>query len=626
MDKKSTAIGIIFIGLAIALMAWKSATSEPKKSVPETTKITAPAAQQNAVPAQNSAPETTAEPVKNDVPEEIYEIGNGVISLKISSRDGALKNVAFEKQAKSLDDKSPVVFNEFSDVPALGILSVPARGELPKALGIHFEKESLADDERGEFRILTLLGKTNDGFEIRRIYKISLNENGAGTTDPYFIDHKIKISRSSGTPAAFPFLISTGILPPTEGDRANIFLNASWFDGDDYEKCKIDVFRDSSGFFGIGGNKAAAEFSQPVSLNSPLKFVAVTNQYFASVVGFSKETQSVISRIFVFPKALPQEEQIHDVALTNLAFAQVDVPALAAGQTANLAFSYFVGPKQYTRLADLRDEIDGIDNVIQFTNLFGFLSVDWLCKILVVVMNAIHGILPTSAWAWGWSILIMTLIVKAITWPLTMAQQRSAKKMQKFQGPMKEIRERFKDNPQKMQQEMMKLYRENKINPLAGCFPVLIQIPIFFGMYCAFQTCAELRLEGFLWISDLSMPDLIPGLEDFVIPFVGAKIHVLPILMGATMILNMSLTPMPNAQPGQKNMFYVVMCIFPIICYAMPSALTLYWTIQNILTLVQTQIVRRSRDKDEGDKNAPNPVEIIPPKKKKGRGKNLPTT
>ncbi|MCD8283796.1 MAG: membrane protein insertase YidC [Opitutae bacterium] len=627
MDKKNTIIGVTLIVIAIALMFWNSKNSRPQpttsptQSVVENVQVPPPPPAVAAEAGSTNAPEQSA----LAAPEEVFALTNDVITLHVSSRDGALKTVDLEEHAKSLLDKSPVVFNGGFDVPALSLAAIPqARGLAPTALGIAFEKESCVDDPRGESRTLTLVGRAN-GFEIRRIYKLSLVKNGTGAQDPHLVDHKIKITRVAGEPAAFPFLISTGALPPTEGDRANIFLNASWYDGDDYEKCKSDVFKDSSGVFGIGGHSAAADFSVPATMNSPFRFVAVTNQFFASVVGFSGETRSVVSRIFVFPQALPLAEQIHDVKLTPRAYAQIDVPALSVGQTANLSFPYFVGPKEYTRLSDLRDSIEGIDNVIQFTHLFGFLSVDWICKILVVVMNAIHGVIPANGWSWGWAILIMTLIVKGITWPLTMAQQRSAKKMQKFQGPMKEIREKYKDEPQKMQQEMMKLYRENKINPLAGCFPVLIQIPIFFGMYCAFQTCAELRLEGFLWITDLSMPDLIPGLENVTIPLIGAKIHALPIVMGGTMILNMSLTPMPNAQPGQKNMFYLMMVIFPIICYAMPSALTLYWSMQNIFTLFQSWIVRRSRDKDDAGKNQPTQPEIIPPKKKKkGRGKSLP--
>ncbi len=623
MDKKNTIIGALLIATAIGLMFWDARNRSempppaPKPAIAQTQNV-------SPAPVVTQTPNATAVPVVKapQEPEKIFSLENSTLKLNISSHNGALKTVELKTQPTSLEDSAPVVFNEGSPVPALRMASPSGvRGVEPIPFDVNFVVESSTEDSAKQTRTLTLLGK-KDGLEIRRIYTLSLDEKGEGLRDPYLVNHDIKIKRVSGEAKAFPLLLSTGMLPPTEGDRANIFLNASWYNGDDYEKCPPSEFKDSSGFLGLGAHRALPDFEATVGHADPLSFVAVTNQYFAGVIGFAESTRPIASRVFVFPQKLPPAEQINDITLTTQAYAQLDVPALNIGQTANIALHYFVGPKEYTRLAELNDTIDGIDNVVQFTSLFGIISVDWLCKILVVVMNAIHNLLPTSAWAWGWSILVMTLIVKGITWPLTMAQQRSAKKMQQFSEPMKQIREKYKDNPQKMQQEMMKLYRDNKINPLAGCFPVLIQIPIFFGMYCAFQTCAELRLQGFLWISDLSMPDLIPGMEDATIPLIGAQIHLLPILMGATMLANMAMTPMPNAQPGQKNMFYIMMAIIPVICYTMPSALTLYWTMQNILTIFQTWLVRRSRDKDSS--GTTGGVEIIPPTKKKGRGKGLP--
>lgn len=623
MDKKNTIIGALLIAAAFGLMFWDAhnrAEMPPPAPQPTVTQTQTPApvsvAQASGV-AEAPAPKAPQEP------EKIFSVENATLKLNISSHNGAVKTVELKTQPTSLEDSAPVVFNEGSPVPALRMASPSGvRGVEPIPFDVNFVVESSTEDTAKQTRTLTLLGK-KDGLEIRRIYTLSLDAEGEGVRDPYLVNHDIKIKRVSGNPTAFPLLISTGMLPPTEGDRANIFLNASWYNGEDYEKCTPSEFKDSSGFLGLGAHRALPDFEVPVGHEDPLSFVAVTNQYFASVVGFAENTtRPIASRVFVYPQVLPLAEQLNDLTLTTQAYAQLDVPALQIGQTANITLHYFIGPKEYTRLAELDDTIEGIGNVVQFTSLFGIISVDWLCKILVVVMNAIHDILPTGAWSWGWAILVMTLIVKGVTWPLTMAQQRSAKKMQQFSEPMKQIREKYKDNPQKMQQEMMKLYRDNKINPLAGCFPVLIQIPIFFGMYCAFQTCAELRLQSFLWISDLSMPDLIPGMEDMTIPLIGAQIHLLPILMGATMLANMAMTPMPNAQPGQKNMFYIMMAIIPIVCYTMPSALTLYWTMQNILTIFQTWLVRRSRDKDAS--GSAGKVDIIPPTKKKGRGKGLP--
>jgi YidC/Oxa1 family membrane protein insertase len=172
------------------------------------------------------------------------------------------------------------------------------------------------------------------------------------------------------------------------------------------------------------------------------------------------------------------------------------------------------------------------------------------------------------------------------TWPLTSAQLRAGKKMAEFAKPMQALREKYKSNPEKMQKELMKLYQENGINPLAGCLPILIQIPIFFGLYSAFQTAPEMRLEPFLWIMDLARADTVALVAGF-------PINPLPVLMGATMWYSMRMTPMPNQDETMKTVMTVMMLLFPVICYTMPAALTLYWTFQNILQIGQTWLIKR---------------------------------
>lgn len=621
MDKKYTTIGVLLLIAAVALMFWNAQKVSGQQPVPAAQTV------QTAVPAQAVPVRPVAErQVQPDVPaleEKEFTLENDVVKLTVSSKDAALKTVELKKQPLSLDDKSPVVFNKGMGVPALQLAGFSRSGAgHPAPLGVDFAVTASSANE------LVLTG-TKNGLEYTRVYRLSSNPDGSGAEDPYLVKNSLKIKRVSGVPAAFPLLISTGALPATEGDRANMFLNASWFADGDYEKCKIDVFKDSGGFLGFGAHPAAPYFTEQIDAkNGPLSYVAVTNQYFAGVLGFSGRSREAVSRVWAFPQRVPEDQKLHDVDLVAQMYAQVDVGAIPQGGAMNLEMAYFVGPKEYMRLADLEDTIEGIGDVVQFTSLFGFISIDWLCKILVWVMNGLHAILPDWGWSWGWAIVLMTLIVKGITWPLTMAQQRSAKKMQQVAEPMKAIREKYKDNPQKMQQETMKLYREQGINPLAGCLPIFIQIPIFFAMYCAFQTCAELRLQGFLWINDLTMPDTIPGLENFEI--FGIGIHILPVLMGATMLVNMLLMPMTNAQPSQRNMFYAMAVFFPVIVYTMPSALTLYWTLQNCLTCVQTLIVRKQRlaaNTPGGNANGGNPkkpqVDVIPPKRR-GRGKNIP--
>lgn len=655
MDKKNTIIGILLIALAVGLMFFRAKNAPEPAPVPQTQSVLA--AQTEAVaPAKRgeaAAPATEKAAAESAFSGEkqIWTLENGKIAINITSFGGGIETAVFKDFPQTGADRDApaetrknVIFNRESGVPVLTLAGAPAQlGAKPEPLAITFAVESDTTDEAAKTRTLTLVGADAQK-TVRRIYTISLDDEGEGDADPYYVKHRVVFAPAAGAAAvpAGDLFVSTGMLPATSGDRANVFLNASWFNGDDYEKIGTSHFTASSGFLGLGAHDAQSSYVAPAERGEPFEWIATTNQYFANIVAFPQaDVRKLISEVVVYPeKFVPAADATNKTDLSVIAYARIALPSLRA---LSLDTALYIGPKEYTRLAELctlsvpapagikaRRGIkifDSADEVVQFTNLFGFISIDWLCKILVAVMNWIHDVLiPSNSWSWGWAIVAMTVIVKGITWPLTMSQQRSARRMQKFQKPLQEIREKYKDNPQKMQQETMKLYRTHKINPLAGCFPVLIQIPIFFAMYCTFQTCAELRLQPFLWISDLSMPDLIPGLENVHIPLIGVKIHILPILMGATMLLNMKLTPMPNAQPSQKNMFYAMMIIFPIICYAMPSALTLYWTLQNIFTMIQSQIVRRSRDPETdggNEKKSDNgKVEIIPPQvKKKGHGK-----
>ncbi|NDD71244.1 membrane protein insertase YidC, partial [bacterium] len=235
--------------------------------------------------------------------------------------------------------------------------------------------------------------------------------------------------------------------------------------------------------------------------------------------------------------------------------------------------------------------------------ILGFISFGAICKLLLACLGGIHSLLTWSgAWSWGWAIVLLTVIIKLITWPLTAAQQRTAQKMQQFKGPMEEIREKYKNDSEKLNKEMMKLYTEHKINPFAGCLPIFIQIPVFFGLYTAFQTTVELRLESFLWIHDLSTPDTLFHIGSF-------GVNLLPILMGITMWLSMRMTPTPSADDTQKTIMYTMAFLFPVICYSLPAALSLYMTLQNLLTMLQMGM----------SKTPEAVVEVIPPKKKKSK-------
>ena len=196
-------------------------------------------------------------------------------------------------------------------------------------------------------------------------------------------------------------------------------------------------------------------------------------------------------------------------------------------------------------------------------------------------------------WGWGWSIKILTLLVRLVLWPLTSIQIKSAQRMAKMQGPIKEIREKYKDDPKRIQQETMKIYSEYGINPLAGCLPILIQIPIFIGLYYMLQTSCEIRFAHFLWIKDLSLPDTIASCPSVF----GIPLHVLPLINAAVTFIQMHITPTPSTDKTQAMMFKLMPVILLLFFYNFPSGLVLYWLVQSLLGILQSLIIRLGADR-----------------------------
>jgi YidC/Oxa1 family membrane protein insertase len=166
------------------------------------------------------------------------------------------------------------------------------------------------------------------------------------------------------------------------------------------------------------------------------------------------------------------------------------------------------------------------------------------------------------------------------------------KKMQEIQPLLKELQAKFKDNPQRLQQETWALYREKKVNPLSSCLPMLIQIPIFIALFNVLRSMVELRYASFLWIDDLSAPE---HLFASVFPFGG--LNILPIFMALTMALQSALTPSTGDKAQQKMMTVVMPVMMLFMFYSFPAALSLYWTVSQILSIVQMWLIRRSTQK-----------------------------
>ncbi len=588
MDRKNFFLGMACIVAAFALFFLSKPEPRPAgASAPASQVQAAPVAPTALSPVANTSLAPSAQAAKPIARADAksFVIENERIKVTLSSRGGAISKVELKKESADVTKTQVVTFNSGNDESALAIaVKNLTTGKLEAVLSEFVAQPGASANS------ITLVGSI-DGARVERTFFFAAPKDGE-TIEAYSLRFATKVIPVAGKPAP-SIWVSTGSWQPTEADSANQFLSVLTYDGDELTRVGLDIFSDSSGFFGLGSHKAQIE--HPVaSVAKPLLWVASGNQFFASIV-HPRDAQARGTRTEVMVLPVPLEAGKRSLH----AFASWEtVPAADLSRT--LEGDFFVGPKEYARVAALPD---GQVAVLQFSKLLGFISFGAICKLLLATLGGVHWLLEWSgSWSWGWAIVLLTCLIKVITWPLTAIQMKSAKKMQKFAKPMQDIREKLKDNPEKMQKELMKLYTENKINPFSGCLPILIQMPIFFGLYTAFQTTVELRLQSFLWIHDLSAPDTIFEIGGF-------PINVLPVLMGLTMWLSMRMTPMPSADGSQKTIFLMMTLLFPIICYPMPAALTLYMTIQNLLTILQTWLT-----KDEPD------VVVIPLAAKKVKG------
>ena len=584
MDKKNTILGVVFIAAGIGFMFWQSQQIEKQRleQLRQAATLDAPAETPTtpadaALTASEDPPSpvvteaTTvgdlfkdAETVEPAAPvplteEKTVTLSNEFIEADFTTRGGAIRTVSFLQTKRGQRDD--YVFNQDGLLPALSLSYSAADGQM-REFALDYRIESQTGDS------ITFVLETAEGMVIRRSYQIAPT---GSESEPYMIDHRTEIgnrSNSAKSLATVYFNLGTA-RPISEGGQSANYLNVGHYDGEDADFVPITKLTGSGGFLGIG---ASAPRDQ-IEVDDRIEWASVKNQFFASVL--SSETLG--DDLFIYPVEAPQDGDAAPGRPGISGSVGYDVGVISAGSSQSLDFQLYVGPKEFKRLQALGNNQD---LVMQF-GFLGFFS-----KLLLAFMYAIHAVVPS----WGWSIVIMTICIKLIFWPLTAKAGRSQKRMSKIQGPMAELKEKFKDNPQKMQQETLKLFKEHQVNPVAGCLPMLIQMPIFLGLFYMLRTASELRHEPFLWVSDLSMPDTIAEIGGF-------PLNLLPLIMGATMFLQMSMMPVsPTADPMQQKIFKFLPFIFLVFLYNFSSGLVLYWTVQNILTIIQQKIINSRPD------------------------------
>lgn len=312
-----------------------------------------------------------------------------------------------------------------------------------------------------------------------------------------------------------------------------------------------------------------------------ITFAGATNKYFAAVLkpSVNNRIAAITSESVKNPDPFYEDDFIVD-----LHAKRVSIPP--QGERRH-DYVFFLGPKNKEALT----QCDGLLAILDYD--FGMTRS--ICKILVKILNMFYGFIPN----YGVSILLLTFLVKLVLFPLTRKSQMSMVRMQQLQPLIAKLKEKHKGDKQKVGKEQMKLFKQHGVNPMSGCFPIMLQMPVFFALFRTLQNSFEMRQAPFVsWITDLSEPDKLLQLP-FTIPFLGEWLNILPLIMGVASFVQMKLTPKttsgddPSAKMQQK-MMQMMPLIFPIILYNFPSGLTLYWTTSTLISIGEQILIRKS--------------------------------
>ena len=604
MDKKNTTIGVLLLVAAFAslYLSQKYAPPPPTQRARELVPATGPnqAAASAVANAQPTSPtDATFAAVTSDTAEaRTIKLENDFIAVNFTDHGGAIRDIALRKyDADQSQPGVPYLVNRLHADPALAFVDLPG-----------LDRHTRYDVVQQTATTIIFRTVLDQRIEVTRRYTL-IPGHGDATHDPYQLRHETTFRNLTDSAQLLSpnqqVELSVGTAAPINDSDYGQYLATGYNDG------KSTTFVNRSklegggllSFIGVGTRGPIPLISTP----TPVVWASVQNQFFTSIYTADQPGLGLVTRRVELPPFPGSARPA--IGVTGMAL--FDLPGLAARAEAKLAGSFYAGPKEYTRLSNAEIYKNDQDAVMQF----GFFIFAFCAKILLTLMTWVHSLMPNLGGAWGFAIIITTLILKTVFLPLTLTASRSAKRMQKIQPEMQALKEKYKDNPQKMQTETMELFKKHKVNPMGGCLPILITIPFFFGFFTMLRSTAELRFQPFLWAPDLSGPDTIAHIF-------GLPLNIMPILMGVTSIIQMRLTPQPTTDNMQAKMLKFMPYMFILFCYNYSCALAVYWTVGNIFTIGQQLIINRMKDTAD----TPVPAEltrggrsvknVTPPKKK----------
>ena len=513
-------------------------------------------------PALGATPSTQAAIAAPDFDEERVTLRSDELEIEVSNRGGAIVQAILPEFKATRDKDSPPVTMDFSDSPALALSGIP---------GIDANSRfTLTADEGGTSVVAR--AATADGLILER-------------TITLLPRCEIAVRESFRNPGGAAMLVSSNEVSLGEVIRGTSRNDILGIDARPVETGKAvhwdTRLMKSFGVSGFGCGGAPDASSMPRSAVSEVfgnqEWLAIKSRFFVSL--FSSDEPGTGYTFDVERDTRQQRLSLYSVS----ARYRFGARELAAGGEFTRSSTLYIGPK---RLSYLWGQGHHRYQVMQF----GWLT--WVCLLLVPLLN---GLAAISGGNYGVAIILVTIIIRLLLWPLTHKGAEGAKRMQAIQPQLKALQEKFKDDPQKLQQETLILYRTNKVNPMSSCLPLLLQMPVLIAMYTVLRSAIELRYAPFLWIADLSEAE---NLLEGMLPPPIYSLNILPILMAATMIVQSKLTPnMGGDQSQQKMMMWMMPIMMLFMFYPLSSGLVLYWTVSNILAIAQMWLQQRAAKK-----------------------------
>jgi YidC/Oxa1 family membrane protein insertase len=563
-----TICAILFGAWFIQVQKYQSHLPPPQMATNAVAAAQTPAASPDATSATPVA--TPWFSVGSNAPESLLVITNADARYTFTSRGGGLQSVELTKYPdtiplrwkKQMATNGCAMLNTGAPAPVLAILGDP----------------SLIGD--GNFTLTKTAGGVRaeklfpDGLQLVKEFHLGSN---------YLVNASVSLKNSSDKALALPaqqWVIGTAT--PMGPDDNGMYLGTMWCDGTNSPSdCALSYFNPSTTTFFVFPRTPKTVYQEGVG---NVAWAAVHNQFFTLLAMPKQPAQQMVAHPVKLPLLTANQATPPEGILTTLVYP---AQTLAASTSVEREITFYAGPKEYRSLSLIGtkfkynlEQVLGFDLVPPFYSFGGFFA-----KILLLGMNWLHDV---TRLGYGWVIVMITVILKLIFWPLTAASTRSMKRMQALAPEVAALKEKYKDDQQKFVSKQMELWKKNKVSPMGGCLPMLIQTPVFIGFYTMIRSAIELRGAHFLWVADLSKPDTL-----FIIPGLDFPFNLLPLLMGASMLWQSHITPpSPGMDPAQQKMMRYMPLLFLVFLYNFSAGLALYWTVNNLLTIMQTKLTK----------------------------------